>query len=30
VLLGGLLLVYLTGREMVLQFMLGFSAWLAG
>ncbi|MCK9908107.1 flagellar biosynthesis protein FliR [Microbacteriaceae bacterium K1510] len=30
VLLGGLLLVYLTSRELVLQFMLGFSAWLAG
>jgi len=30
VLLGGLLLVYLTSRELVLQFMLGFSSWLAG
>lgn len=30
VLFGGLLLVYLTGRELVLQFMMAFAAWLSG
>ncbi|HEY0331518.1 MAG TPA: flagellar biosynthesis protein FliR [Rhodopseudomonas sp.] len=30
VLFGGLLLLYLTSREMVLQFSIAFAAWLAG
>jgi Flagellar biosynthesis pathway, component FliR len=30
VLFGGLLLLYLTSREMVLQFNIAFAAWLAG
>jgi len=30
VLLGGLLLLYLTSREMVLQFSIAFAAWLRG
>jgi flagellar biosynthetic protein FliR len=27
---GGLLLLYLTGRELMLQFTIAFSAWLTG
>jgi flagellar biosynthetic protein FliR len=30
VLIGGLLLLYLTGREMVLQFSIAFASWLSG
>jgi flagellar biosynthetic protein FliR len=30
VLFGGLLLLYLTGRELMLQFTIAFSAWLTG
>lgn len=30
VLTGGLLLLYLTGREMVLQFSIAFASWLSG
>jgi flagellar biosynthesis protein FliR len=30
VLFGGLLLLYLTGRELVLQFTIAFAAWLTG
>lgn len=30
VLFGGLLLLYLTGRELVLQFSIAFAAWLSG
>lgn len=30
VLMGGLMLLYLSGREMILQFSIAFAAWLAG
>jgi flagellar biosynthetic protein FliR len=30
VLFGGLLLLYLTSRELVLQFTIAFSAWISG
>lgn len=30
VLMGGLMLLYLTSREMILQFSIAFAAWLAG
>jgi flagellar biosynthetic protein FliR len=30
VLFGGLMLLYLTSRELVLQFTIAFAAWLTG